>query len=72
MGSKHHKLLTEKLESRMCAPVQYIHHRRIQDFLRLNCILQAKLHTHHYTGLLGRLRCRSGLQNNSWIILKLI
>jgi len=31
----------------------------------------AKLHTRRYPGLLGRLRCRSGLQNNSEIILKL-
>jgi len=30
----------------------------------------AKLHTHHYPGLLGRLRCKSGLQNNSEIIPK--
>jgi len=32
----------------------------------------AKLHSHHYPGLLGRFRSRSGLQNNSDIVLKLI
>jgi len=32
----------------------------------------AKLHSHHYPGLLGRFRSRSGLQNNSAIVLKLI
>ena len=32
----------------------------------------AKLHSHHYPGLLGRFRSRSGLQNNSGIVLKLI
>jgi len=32
----------------------------------------AKLHSHHYPGLLGRLRSRSGLQNNSEINLRLI
>jgi len=32
----------------------------------------AKLHSHHYPGLLGRFRSRRGLQNNSEIVLKLI
>jgi len=32
----------------------------------------AKSHSNHYTGLLGRFLSRSGLQNNSEFILKLI
>jgi len=32
----------------------------------------AKLHSHRYSCLLGRLRSRRGLQNNSEIILRLI
>jgi len=32
----------------------------------------AKSHFHHYPSLLGYFRSRSGLQNNSEVILKLI